>query len=178
MLEVLPTDAGGMLSARSLAAYGGPYSLYIRLWRGGMGSPRMIYRSGIPAFDRAQRGIAGEVAFLTLEELTGGLVFRLNINQRIHCVGIHKRDIDLVQLLAQRVRVRVKYRTHIVHRGELSLHLRDGSTVTLQIIVREFKSINRYLAKSGLQDRLTVKVSEAVEEDGGGILPDVLDWFR
>ena len=175
MLELLPTDAGGMLKPRSLQAFGGSYSLYVRLWRGGVGSPRMIYRSGIAAFDfLIRRDVAGEVAFLTVEELTEGMLFRLNVNQRIACVGLHKADIDYVDMLAHRVRVRIKHRWRTVHRGELTLSLRDGSKVTLRVIVREFQAIQRYFAKSGLRDKFKTQVSDRPEEDGGGELPEVL----
>ena len=175
MLELLPTDAGGMLKPRSLQAFGGPYSLYVRLWRGGVGSPRMIYRSGIAAFDNLlRRDVAGEVAFLTMEELTEGILFRLNVNQRIACVGLRKSDIDYVDMLAFRVRVRVRHRWRTVHRGELTLSLRNGNKVTLQVIVREFRAIQRYFAKSGLRDKFRTQVSEVPDEDDGGELPEVL----
>ncbi|CAH0999694.1 hypothetical protein LEM8419_00994 [Neolewinella maritima] len=166
MIYSLPTDAGGMLKPGALDQLGGPYSLYVRLWRGGTGSPRVIYTGGVRQFDALRRDVGGEVAFLTMEELSRGLVFRLNINQRIACVGILKADVDFVHLLAYRVRVRIKRQIRIVHRGDLRFDLRDGTMLTMEVIVRKFQAVDHYFRKCGLCDRYSMEVSTAdVEND-------------
>ena len=161
-------DEAGRPNARDLARLGGAYSFYIRLWRGGVGSPRMIYLSGIPAFDRLRRDVDGELAFVTWEELQEGWLLRLNINQRLACVGIRKADLAFVDLQAVRMLVGRGQNRRIVHRGTLTLSVRDGQEVQLQLPFRQYASMQRYLSKSSLSSRLRITLDPAAPEEDGG----------
>lgn len=87
-MHPLETESTGNLTPAELARFGGTYTFREKLQLGGTGSSKIIYQEGIPTFDELRRGIQNEVAYANFEWLKNGLILRLNINQRLSCVGL------------------------------------------------------------------------------------------
>lgn len=176
-MQQLTIDGGGQLLRRDLRYYGGAYSAWYRLANGGVGSSKMIYRAGIPAFDALDRGVGGEISFVTFELLRGGLLLRVNRSQRLACIGIRLTDIDRIELVGHRIDVRQRGgASRIVHRGELTIREQGGEVLNFSIIVREFSSLLAYLNRAELQPFLTFAISdEAPEDDWSGAASSWVD---
>ena len=169
-MQQLTIDGGGQLSGRALRYYGGAYSAWYRLRNGGVGSSKMIYRAGIPAFDALDRGVGGELSFVTFELLRGGLLLRVNRSQRLACIGIRLDEIERIELLGHRINIREGSGAgRIVHHGALTIREIGGEELHLSVIVREFRSLLAYLNRPELRPFLHFTVSdEAPEEDWAG----------
>ena len=145
-----------------LAYLKGQYSVRERFKRGGIGSSKVIYESGIAVFDKLLRGLATETAFASFELQKNGLTVRMNINQRLSCIGIESSEIEAIQLTAypvevnQRVFLRRKKRT--IYHGDLEIRL---FTQTLKFTVREleFKDILNYFTNADLNEKFQYSVS-------------------
>ncbi len=169
---LLNTDGHGKISRANLTSLGGVYPFPERLLRGGTGSPRLIYWSGLPEFDAARRGEREDIGFVSVEELRGGMVLRLNINQRITCVGTSNDRIESIRLLAYRMSVRTHSRlgpaTRIVHFGELTVHTLDKPPVEIIVLVPDFSATLKYFSRSGWKDCFRHEVSDQPVVTGEG----------
>ena len=87
-MRVIRLQADGQLLKRDLAYFGGAYTFWEKIRLRGIGSSKVIYEKGIPAFDEVDRGLVNELGFVNFELLKNGLLLRLNQNQRTACVGI------------------------------------------------------------------------------------------
>ena len=175
-MDLLRTDAGGNMLRADLDRLGGAYPLPARLLRGGTGSPRLVYRSGVPHFDASRRAEREDTAFVSIEELRGGMVLRQNINQRVTCVGALNRQIESVRLLAHRMLIRTHKRfgspTRLVHFGELSIVTREGGRIEILVLVPVFSVTLQYFRRSGWKERFRHEVSDRpiVTDEGDYVL--------
>lgn len=162
-MRLLETDSNGTLTPAELAYFGGAYTLREKLQLGGTGSSKIIYQEGIPIFDEFRRGIENEVAYVNLEWLKNGLILRLNINQRLSCVGLTLVEIESINLLAYRVKIR---RMHfgilvnkIVHRGELEIVDSSGLKARFLITPPFFEGMLHFFSRQELEGRFRYAVS-------------------
>ena len=95
-MKLIKTQPGGVLSLGEKIYFGGPYSFWEKLKMKGIGSPKMVYDSGIEEFDEEDTGVGGEVSFVSMEVLKNGLIIRLNRNNRHRSVGIRLTDIEKI----------------------------------------------------------------------------------
>lgn len=73
--------------------FGGKYGFLERIKIRGIGSPKVIYKSGIPHFDELDdRVVENEIPFANFELMKNGLLIRLNRNLRTRYVGIQLSD--------------------------------------------------------------------------------------
>lgn len=161
MIEI-KADRNGKFSPAMLDYLRGQYSFKERIKRRGVGSSKVVYESGIKEFDSLSRGLVTETAFASFELQKNGVIVRMNINQRLSCVGIRSEEIELINLVAYRVKInrRMSFRrkAEIVHRGELELML---SNETLKFTVREleFRDILKYFTNADFNEKFRYAVS-------------------
>ena len=177
-MHPLETDSTGNLTPAELARFGGTYTLREKLQLGGTGSSKIIYQEGIPTFDELRRGIENEIAYANFEWLKNGLILRLNINQRLSCVGLTVEEIESINLLAYRVRIR-RMRwgvlvSKIVHRGELEILASNGLKAKFVITPPFFEGMVHFFSKEEVVEKLGYAVSlMPVEENKDGWLERV-----
>ncbi len=169
-MHPLETESTGNLTPAELARFGGTYTFREKLQLGGTGSSKIIYQEGIPTFDELRRGIENEVAYANFEWLKNGLILRLNTNQRLSCVGLTLEEIERINLLAYRIKIR-RMRwgvlvNKIVHRGELEIVGSSGLKARFVITPPFFEGMVRFFSREEIAEKFGYAVSlMPVEED-------------
>lgn len=174
-MHPLEIDSTGNLTPSEIARFGGTYTFREKLQLGGTGSSKIIYQEGIPTFDELRRGIENEVAYANFEWLKNGLILRLNINQRLSCVGLTLDEIESINLLAYRIKIRRMHwgvlRSKIVHRGELEIVGKNGLKAKFLITPPFFEGMVRFFSREEIDEKFGYSVSLIpVEEDKDGWL--------
>jgi hypothetical protein len=162
-MHPLETDSTGNLTPTELARFGGTYSFREKLQLGGTSSSKIIYQEGIPTFEELRRGIQNEVAYANFEWLKNGLILRLNISQRLGCVGLTLDEIESINLLAYRIKIRRMrwgvLRSKIVHRGELEIVGTNGLIARFVITPPFFEGMVRFFSKEEIAGKFGYAVS-------------------
>lgn len=132
--------------------FGRRYGIKDMLKYGGVGSPKVIYDSGIAVFDSLDRSLEGEIPYASFEHRRKGLIIRFNRNQRLAKVGILYEDLRLVRMTGFRVNIvrsAIAYnRRKVVHRGELELLDVTGQSSKFLVTVNSFKGIMYFFQKT------------------------------
>lgn len=168
-MRIVKTNQAGQLLKSELKAFGGTYNFWEKFVNNGVGSGKVIYDEGIEVFDELDRGVSGEISFVSFELLKDGLLLRLNQNQRTLCLGARLLQIKAIDLTGFRIEVRVKKKfqqayTKIVHRGVLEIHEEQGGTTRFSVVVREFTDLKSFFEKSVFAGRFNFRISEAPPE--------------
>lgn len=167
-MRVVKTNQAGQLLKSELKAFGGAYNFWEKFINNGVGSPKVIYEEGIEVFDEQDRGVAGEISFVSFELLKNGLLLRLNQNQRMLCLGVNLSEIEGISLLAYEIEIKKrkyrKWRTRIVHRGDLTIRERDGVSTSFSVVTREFETIKSFFDKPVFAEKFDFSVSDAPPE--------------
>jgi hypothetical protein len=175
LIREVKTNHSGKLLKKEIAYYGGEYSFFEKIKNGGIGSSKIIYESGINEFDKLHRGVENEVSYVNFELLKNGLIFRLNRNQRVKCLGIRLNDIESISLIAYSIELKEKYRKRIVHRGELDIIDKERNLKGFRVLTREFKEIVNFFQRKELADKFNYSVSLKAPERDYGYLINLLD---
>jgi hypothetical protein len=175
LLKPLQLKRSGNLEADDIRYLGGKYSLLERIKKGGIGSTKVLYESGIQAFDALDNGVANESSFVNFELMRNGLVFRLNRTQRLRCLGIRLSDIEAIHLIAYRIEIKVRGAKKIVHRGELEIVDREGESSSFRVVARNFKGILKFFGKEEFAGKFFYTLSDNPPEKDLGSLTGLLD---
>lgn len=97
MLKKIILNNKGQLVQKDEIYFGGRYSFLERLSMNGIGSPKVIYQSGIPYFD-ALESIENELSFVNFELMKNGFLLRLNRNQQLRYIGFQLHEILKIEL--------------------------------------------------------------------------------
>lgn len=169
----------GHLLKKEVVYFGGAYSFWEKLSHRGIGSAKVLYEKGIPAFDQLDRGVVNELRFVNFELLKNGLLLRLNQNQRVACVGTRLSDLDQIQLEAFRIELKQRrlgrLETKIVHRAEVSFLGKWGNPIQFSIMSSQFTSLLAFFQRPQLEQKLVYSVSTNPPEKDYGYLLELLD---
>ena len=181
LLRELSTSPNGELDKQEKAFFGGEYGFWAKLRQGGTGSAKLIYESGIAAFDATDRGVENEVSFVTFELLRNGLVLRLNRNQRLRCVGIRLTELKYIDLVGYPIKIQhqglSRRETKVVHHGELELTGRNGQRSRFSVITQNFAEVLAYFGRKELAAKFRYRISSESPGQDYGHLVDTLDGF-
>lgn len=170
-MRIVKTNQAGELISSEVKNFGGAFSLWEKLKNKGVGSAKVIYDEGIEAFDAQNRGVVGEVSFVSFELLQDGLLLRFNQNQRTLCLGLKLSEIDAINLTAFRIELVVKKKfqaafTKIVHRGVLEINEKGGITTSFSVVTREFTDVKSFFEKSVFTGQFSFRISDTEPEKG------------
>ena len=127
------TDAGDA-PYEVLLQFGGSYRFFEKLRRGGIGSPKWIYLSGIDAFDNIQQGRGTDTCYVNGEWLRDGILFRLNKVQRLKGLITSFDSIEKITL-----------ENRVINEGtKLSVYFYNGKNLELEIPQNSVKSTLRF----------------------------------
>lgn len=164
MIEI-KADRNGKFSPAMLAYLTGKYSFIERIRKRGVGSSKVIYESGVMPFDILSRGLVTETAFASFELQKNGLIVRMNINQRLSCVGIESAEIEAINFTAYPVVLRrgISSKRKTVYNGKLEIILRNE---TLKFTVREleFNDILKFFTDADFNEKFRYAVSSDAPE--------------
>ena len=177
LLREVKVNQSGKLFKKEIGYYGGEYSFLEKIKIGGVGSSKIVYESGIDEFDKFERGVENEVSYVNFELLKNGLIFRLNRNQRVKCLGIRLTEIRSISLIAYRIEIKEKYQKRIVHNGKLEIIDSEGNTKGFRVLTREFKETVNFFQRKELANKFNYSVSLNPPEKDYGYLINLLDGF-
>ncbi len=174
----LNLDKNGDLTRQDKACFGGEYIFFEKVKRSGIGSGKVIYKSGIPEFDAIARGVENELGFVNFELLKNGLIIRLNQNQRIKCVGIKITDVRAINLTASRIEIEYKQHVRmvkkIVYRGELEIIDEQDYKTGFEVFARDYEDVRRFFQKIEFEDKFRHSMSLNPPEKDRGHLLDLM----
>jgi hypothetical protein len=160
MIEI-KADKNGKFSTEAIDYLKGQYLFTERIKKRGVGSSKVVYASGVKAFDNLLRGMDTETAFVSFELQRNGLIARLNINQRLSCVGLTSEEIESINLTGYPTTIGrgIFWRRNpkIIHYGKLEIIL---SNETLGFTVREleFKDILKYFGRDEFTEKFRLSI--------------------
>jgi hypothetical protein len=158
MIEI-KADRNGKFKPEAIAYLKGQYLLIERIKRRGVGSSKVVYESGVKEFDSLLRGMDTETAFASFELQKNGLVVRMNINQRLSCVGIESAEIEAINFTAYSVILRrgISAKRKTVYNGKLEIILLNEM---LKFTVREleFNDMLKYFSNAGFEEKFHYSV--------------------
>lgn len=134
--------------------YGGAYSFFGKLKIGGVGSPKVIYRSGIPEFDIIHYSDDLEKSMTNFELLKGGLIIRINKKQKL-AVAIERLSILEKIVLIPRP---IKQNGQSEKSGELIVKFKDQKPIQFEVGINEFDGIEKYFKKKVFAPFLNVSI--------------------
>lgn len=167
-MKEVEIEPGGVLKIEEKEYFGGTYSLLEKIRMNGVGSPKIIYESGIPVFDDFVRDVEGELSFVSFELLKNGLILRLNRKLELRCAGTRLSDIEAIRLVAFRIEVSKVVRRNspgkIVHRGILEIFEQDNEVSTFNIFTQNFQSLLKFFQKKPFEGKLAYSISDKEPE--------------
>ena len=152
-MKEVEIETSGILTPEEIDYFGGTYSFWERIRLQGVGSPKIIYEKGIPAFDAFVRDVEGELSFVSFELLRNGLILRLNVKLELRCVGTRLTEIDKIKLIAFRNEGGKDYH------GELEIILLNGSSCTFEVFTQNFSSLLQFFRKQPFVGKLAYSIN-------------------
>ena len=156
----------------TLRRYGGPLTLQEKMKRGGGGSGKLVYVSGVPGFDQYRQSSAQEEIFVTLEQLQAGVVVWMQKHLRVAGVVFSLDELDRFELALQYpdsgapaipLEEAVQKRRFPAH---LYIYLKDGTTFHFRVLKAHFRRVHTFLHTDPLGHYLVLTRSTDLEEDG------------
>ncbi|RME96887.1 MAG: hypothetical protein D6772_11220, partial [Bacteroidetes bacterium] len=154
-MQIVEITQGGVIDPEDILWLGGSYSWLKRIRRGGIGSPKVIYVSGIPSFDQLSHGVAGQTTFANFELLTEGLLLRANCTQRLAAVATRYEALKAIRLTGYPVKVRGPRRWRsktanydVVYKGALTVVDQEDQAYYFATRVSEFEAVKAFFSKA------------------------------
>lgn len=142
--------------------YGGAYGIWESIKIGGIGSPKVVYRTGIEAFNEIKDGLGNEIPFVNFELLKNGLILRINKKQKLGVGLIHFEELLSIRLSAFRILLKYNHRSDkLVHAGKLEIELHHPKILHFEIPVKEFQALHKYFKKEPFQPFFHFEKSDA-----------------
>lgn len=146
MIEVIDSEHG-YLPKGLLQKYGGAYSLLDQLLNGAASSVKIVYESGLPAYDELRAYVENEPIFVSFQRLRGALVLRANKSQRLRLViipYIHIREIYLQPLHHRRISLDRASLERYNTEGTVTLNVYQHAPIQFYIPGRNDRAILRF----------------------------------
>ncbi len=176
----LQTNRSGELSKKDLKIFGGAYSFFEKLKKKGIGSPKIIYQSGIAEFDNLKRNVEGETGFVNFELLKNGLILRLNISQRTSCIGMKLNEVEQINLVGYRIILRGRYpgisEPKIFHTGDLEI-IESDHRINFSVVATKFDGMVDFFRKPELSDKFNFTINADPPDQDDDLYLEILDFL-
>ena len=158
-MDYLPELGSHVLTLRR---YGGPLSFWEKLKRGGGGSGKVVYETGVPEFDRYRVSSPEEEIFVTLEHLQAGVVMWMQKHLRVAGLAFSLDELtELTLALDTRavfppglpLREAARKKTYPAY---LFIRLDNGTQIRLRVIKAHFRQVFKFLTAEPLGHHLEV----------------------
>lgn len=158
----------------TLRRYGGPLSMAEKMKRGGGGSGKLVYVSGVEGFDNYRNSSSEEEIFVTMEQLQAGVVVWMQKHLRVAGFVFSLGEIDRLELALQysdenapatALEEAAAQRRFPAH---LYIHLKDTDATVLhfRVLKAHFRRAYAFLSAEPLEHYLVVSHSPDQSEDG------------
>lgn len=129
-----------------MAYYGGKYGFLERFKMDGIGSPKVIYESGIPYFDELNELAENEISFVNFELMKNGFLFHCNRNQRLRSIGFQIHEISKINLWGL-----VEENGSVS--SELQIQTGNDGLLCFSVIIQNFSRIKTFFKKKPLLEK-------------------------
>ncbi len=157
-MEPLEIDGNADLDIEDVALLGGRFGILEKLRMGGHGSTKIIYKSGIPHFDKVDRNIDGETPFVSFEIMRKVLILRLNQNQRVAAVAMHMEELQTIDLYAIDSTETMQQQSKEVDPKYALALITQNAEVHFIVTKYSFDSIRKFFSKAYFENRLRVRI--------------------
>lgn len=168
-MKVVEIELSGILDDEEKEYFGGTYSFWERIKLKGVGSPKIVYHTGIPEFDALNDLVENDSSFVSFELMKNGLILRLNRIQRLRCVGTRLTDIKAIKLTGYKIKLKpTKWHqnaTKVVHMGILEILEVDDTRCSFRIFTQNFDDLLKFFKKAPFADKFTFQVSDNPTEE-------------
>jgi hypothetical protein len=156
------------IQADKVATYlGGKYSFMDSLLMGGTGSVRIVYQRGLLEFDKIA-SLNTDLPFCNFEMYRQGFSIRLIKKGQGQILGIRSSDIFEILFVTTPIRIRVRSRSVVRHKGVLIVKL-SGCPVFFEVPQVYYVSFKRFLTKH-LIGIVQWELCEAEDDAGGKVI--------
>lgn len=153
-MQVCDLEPQGSAPWELLRKYGGKFGLFEKIKKGGVGSPKIKYISGLSEVDEFVEETAGnDIPHLNFEYLKNGLLARINKTQYLKGVLIAYDEIisiDLAiseKLLTQGNILEELEKTNIKS-AELIIKSLHGEILTCEVSTQAYMNLKKYFQKN------------------------------
>ncbi len=159
-MKIIKLNNKGFVTPQDQSYFGGKYSLLERIRLKGIGSPKIVYESGIPHFDELNTFVENEMPFANFELMKNGLLIRLNRNQVLRYVGLTLDEVLRVRMTGQQVEhtslANGLSNTRYPYQGRLVVQPMEGEQIVFTVAPLDFKSIVQYFQKAAFADKFVL----------------------
>ena len=148
-LKIVQLKNNGRLTIKDKEYFGGKYSFIQRIKMNGVGSPKVIYKSGIPYFDELSSFVENEVPFVNFELMQNGLLIRLNRNQKTRIVGFRLDEILMVKYFKTQ-------NDDNVTAQQLRITTVNEDQLQFRVVTQNIKTIKEFFCKNPLIEKFNV----------------------
>ena len=155
-MQVCDLEPEGSAPWELLRKYGGKFGLFEKIKMRGVGSPKIIYTSGLSELDQFVEAIAGsDIPYVNFEYLKNGILARINKTQYLKGVLISYDEIDFIVLSNVFKYLRKKENSLVTSkqkidygRGKLEIKINSGEVLVFQVTVQSNDGIEKFFKKN------------------------------
>lgn len=175
-MKIVSLGNDGVLRQRDQAYLGGTFSLLESLKMMGVGSPKMVYLSGIDQFD-SLKGLSTSLDYVSIELLRDGFAIRFKKQNTFKASLVNYTEIRQVKLLVQKCTQLYRGRDQVYYETDIEMLL-DIGLVKFELLPSHYKSGSRFFKKPPLRDYCSVEILSGVKQASGVSGVGILGLFE
>ena len=155
-MQVCDLEPQGSAPWELLRKYGGEFGFFEKIKMGGVGSPKIIYASGLLELDQFVEEVAGsDIPYVNFEYLRNGILARINKTQYLKGVLISFDEIVSITLSNKFKYLRkpensmvTSKRKIYIGEGELEIRIDSDEVLVFQIMFQDSNGIESFFKKN------------------------------
>ena len=137
----------GQLVTKDKMYFGGKYSLLERIRMGGIGSAKVIYKSGVPYFDEIAF-VENEISFANFELLKNGLLIRVYRNLKFRYIGFQLHEI-----------LKIKFGVTAGDDSTLKIFTLNDDIITFEVTTQYTTAIKSFFKKNMFEEKFELDLT-------------------
>ena len=152
-MEVVEIEANGNAPWEVLRKYGGKFRLFEKIKMGGVGSPKIVYHSGLEEIDNLKEDVGSDLCYINFEFLKNGLLGRVNKGQKLIGVIMHYDEIEKIFLSKNKLENPNDEATI----GRLAINSYSGEVLICEVTAQGYDGIEKFFRKHFVVDKFELK---------------------
>ena len=148
-MQVVEIEASGSAPWEELRKYGGKFRFFEKIKMGGVGSPKIVYHSGLKEFDELMNDVGSDLCYINFEFLKKGLLGRVNKGQKLIGVMMHFDEIEKIKLSKNTI----EESNELANIGLLKISSYSGEILVCEVTAQGFGGIEKFFSKRFLKDK-------------------------
>ena len=147
---------------------GGEFSFLATLFRGGTGSVRIVYTSGVAEFDDVA-SIDSSLPFCNIQLCKDGFAIRLIKKGIGQIIGVKFSELQRLVFTTTPIRTRIRGRIVIRYKAEVVIQSIEEK-IFFQVQQVHYKSFKSYVSRNFREDIIVWQVKPTEEDHSGNVL--------